>query len=166
MNLSSKAAGRMAELRFMRARGASVIRQATREENMSEHWDLIDREIGRVDVKAQKYFSRGGSKIAYWWELLNVNGQAGWGTDNGVSRKIAFECKQPAESHLESVFMILDPGEIYRLAKAEIISGGSKIGKGYFELYQRSGRKDLITNLPPDFVADNSVACVSLERIK
>jgi len=48
-----------AEIEFMELRGDLIIRRATTEENMNEHWDVLDAEFGRVDVKAAKRESRG-----------------------------------------------------------------------------------------------------------
>ncbi len=43
--------GALAEREFIELRSDTFVRSATKEENIHEHWDILDRELGRVDVK-------------------------------------------------------------------------------------------------------------------
>ena len=52
--------GKEAEDIFIKRRGDNFIRKATRNEDINEHWDVLDRELGKVDVKAAKRLYRHG----------------------------------------------------------------------------------------------------------
>ena len=55
---------------------------ASKEENINEHWDVMDESTGyRYDVKAMKKRRRHDqdvNKELHWIELINVKGNAGW----------------------------------------------------------------------------------------
>ena len=59
-NQKSVTEGTDAEKHFISLRGSNFIRKSTREEDIHEHWDVLDKEFGRIDVKAAKRMFRGG----------------------------------------------------------------------------------------------------------
>jgi hypothetical protein len=73
----------------------TFVKKATREEDMTEHWDLeviIDEKNVKVDVKAVKNENRFDpypNENFHWVEIQNVNGDDGW--LYGKSDLIAFE---------------------------------------------------------------------------
>ena len=54
------AQGDKAEQEFIRLRGDNFIRKATFDEDVNEHWDVLDKEFGKVDVKSGKRRSHKG----------------------------------------------------------------------------------------------------------
>jgi hypothetical protein len=133
-----------AEIMFAELRGDLILRRATTDENMNEHWDLLDAEFGKVDVKAPKRLYRGGPvDYTMWWELRTVNRpmpQAGWGIPNGVDRLIALS--SPAGFHL------VDPADIIHDLRVRC----REYYRGEFGLYSRPNRGDLMTILPQWYV--------------
>ena len=70
---SSFIEGTQSEKEFISLRGSSFIRKATKAEDINEHWDVLDKEFGRVDVKAAKRKYRNGPiDYTIWWELRTV----------------------------------------------------------------------------------------------
>lgn len=73
----------------------TFVKKATKEEDITEHWDLeviIDEKNVRVDVKAVKNedrFDPYPNENFHWVEIQNVNGDDGW--LYGKSDLIAFE---------------------------------------------------------------------------
>ena len=59
-NTKSYREGTEAEQEFIYLRGDKFVRAADRNENINEHWDILDSEFGRVDVKAAKRKYRNG----------------------------------------------------------------------------------------------------------
>jgi hypothetical protein len=143
--------GRLAETEFVLLRDDKFVRFATREEDIMEHWDVLDSELGKVDVKAPKRKYRGGDTDHHiWWELRTVkrppNGETskGWGVPNGIDRLIAIR-------HIDA----------YYLLKPEDIIDDLRLRcKDYhredFGLHTRPGRGDLMTTLPFEYVRDNA----------
>jgi len=133
-----------AEIEFAELRGDLIIRRATPDENMNEHWDMIDAEFGRVDVKAAKRKYRGGPvDHTMWWELRTVNRptpQKGWGIPNGIDRLIAL--RSPTGFHLVRPEDIIDD---LRVRCREYF-------RDEFGLYERADRGDLMTILPMWYV--------------
>ena len=136
-----------AEIKFYELRGDLIVRRATADENMNEHWDYLDAEFGRVDVKAPKRLHRGGPiDYTMWWELRTVNRptpQAGWGIPNGVDRLIALS--SPKGFHL------IDPTDIICDLRARC----RQYFRGEFGLYGRPNRGDLMTILPLWYVEEH-----------
>ena len=50
MNTKSYKEGTEAEQEFIKLRGDNFIRPATRDENIFEHWDVLDKKFGKIDV--------------------------------------------------------------------------------------------------------------------
>ena len=156
-NAQSYLEGTSAEQEFIALRGNNYIRKSSKEEDINEHWDLLDSEFGRVDVKAAKRFSRSG-EVTYtiWWELKTVkrppNWQStkGWGVPNGINRFIAVRG--------EKAFYLIDPDDIY----LDLRKMCTEYYKGDFGLYNRQDRGDLMTILPLSYVKKNSKHIVAV----
>lgn len=143
--------GNKAEDLFIELRGDKFLRKANTAENIHEHWDVLDAEFGRVDVKAPKRKNRAGPlDYTIWWELKNVRGRVGWGSPNGIERYIALQC--------ETAFHLINPDHIID----EINQRCTGEGKGEWMLYSRPGRQDLMTILPLTFIKDNTSHTVEL----
>jgi hypothetical protein len=117
---------------------------ATKHQNMFEHWDvkgilsdLSERPL-KFDVKALKKINKSDkdtSDDCTWIEGTNVNGDAGW--IKGQSDYIVFE-RNDSWTCIERVALL-------KWVAQKIRDKGVKTGKGLYELYQREGRKDIIT---------------------
>lgn len=138
--------GTATEQEFIRLLGDSFVRRATRSEDMQEHWDVLDSELGRVDVKAPKRKYRGGpiDYSIHWWEFKNVLGRRGWGEPNGVDRLIAFR--------LEDCFVLVDPSTL----NAKLLEKCTDHYRGVWGLNTRSGRKDLAAMIPSSYLKENA----------
>lgn len=156
INSTSIKEGNAAEDKFIACRAENIIRKATKQEDIHEHWDVLDKEFGKVDVKAQKRINRGGS-IAnehHWYELKTVKkppkwqSSKGWGIPNGIKRLIAFE--------LQDSFVLVNPEDIIEDLRFKC----KERGKGEFLLYGREGRGDLMTLLPTEYLVENSFAVI------
>tara|TARA_S200002703_G_scaffold83733_1_gene72159 strand:+ start:319 stop:804 length:486 start_codon:yes stop_codon:yes gene_type:complete len=150
-NSSSIREGTVAEKEFIKLRGNNFVRHATRDEDIFEHWDVLDKEFGKVDVKAAKRFERRGPvDYTIWWELRTVKRPPnwkptkGWGVPNGIDRFVAVRAKE--------AFYLLDPSDII----SDLRKRCTDYFKGEFGLLTRPGRGDLVTILPLDYVIKNS----------
>ena len=150
-NSSSIREGTVAEKEFIKLRGNNFVRHATRDEDIFEHWDVLDKEFGKVDVKAAKRFERRGPvDYTIWWELRTVKRPPnwkptkGWGVPNGIDRFVAVRAKE--------AFYLLDPSDII----SDLRKRCTDYFKGEFGLLTRPGRDDLVTILPLDYGIENS----------
>lgn len=116
------------------------VARASRELDMLRHVDYTVRKGGiiqTVDVKARKRIYRRDENYndkLVWIEIRDVNGNPGW--LYGFADKIAFETK--------SGFVLVDRKKLIGLVKAltlPMLTDKPQVGK----LYQRLGRKDIIT---------------------
>lgn len=146
--INSKTMGDSAENLFVKLRGDNIVRKASFHEDVNEHWDYLDREFGKVDVKAAKRFHRHGEvNHTIWWELRTVKrppkykSSAGWGIPNGIDRLIAVQ-------HVKK-FILVNPDDLYIPLKERC----KDFGRGEFLLHSRPGRGDLMTILPLDFLS-------------
>lgn len=126
------------ERRF--AESYPLIRWATWQEDMNEHWDgefLIGGEVKRVDIKSQKSIKRGDdpSQTHTWIELVNVNNKPGW--IFGKADIIAFEYNND--------WVLCDR---MRLLHQTMKSLSLDFGKKEGQLYRRYQRKDVIVLVP------------------
>ena len=150
-NTESVKQGSDAEKEFISLRKDTFVRLANREENILEHWDVLDSELGRVDVKAAKRKDR-ASDVDYhvWWELKTVIQKnawvsaPGWGVPNGIDRLIAVR--------LPDAFYLIKPEDIIE----DLRQRCRDYSKNYFGLYSRPGRGDLMTSLPHDYVKEHA----------
>jgi hypothetical protein len=149
--MSSFLEGRESEDEFISRRGNSFIRKATRSEDIEEHWDVLDKELGRVDVTAAKRKYRGGPiNNTIWWELRTVKrppnniSKPGWGVPNNVDRLIAVRAS--------NTFYLVNPSDIIEDLRKKCKS----FYRGEFGLHERPNRGDLTTILPLDYIIKNS----------
>jgi hypothetical protein len=152
---SCKEQGEQAEQLFARLRGEKIVRPATQIENRDEHWDLLDKDFGKVDVKSAKRLRRnGGVDYTIWWELKTVKRppdnkpQRGWGVGNGMRRYIALR--------LPEGFYLLSPEEVSEDLRLMNRRAEMPRGRCEFGLYSREGREDLMTILPDSYVRKNA----------
>lgn len=150
--------GRAAENEFISLRGDNFIRKSTRDEDIFEHWDVLDKEFGRVDVKAGKRSNRNGPvDFTIWWELRTVyrppnkESAKGWGVPNGIDRFIAVRAKD--------AFYLIDPSDIYQDLKERCVD----THRGEFGLYSRPGLGDLMTILPLNYVQEHATHVVKTD---
>lgn len=143
---SSFQEGTAAEQEFIKLRGENFIRKASRMEDIHEHWDVLDKEYGRVDVKGAKRKYRNGpiDYSIHWWEFKNVAGRAGWGEPNDTERLIAFRT--------ENAYVLVDPSKVNALLEAKCVDHF----RGPWGLNTRKGRQDLAAMVPTEFFVDNS----------
>jgi len=132
--------GRNAEQRF--AATLTNPKFPTDEEDINEHWDVMDSMGYRYDVKAMKKYRREDPEPTdrlHWVELRNVNGKLGW--LYGKAYYIAFETRNwwivvRREDLVKFIEGVLDGWEITTLKPMP------------YEIYQREGRQDLLTIIP------------------
>jgi len=142
--------GKEAEDIFIKRRGNNFIRRATRNEDINEHWDVLDGELGKVDVKAAKRLYRHGDvDDTVWWELKTVNrppkgeSKKGWGVPNGIDRFIAVKIKNN--------FYLIKPEDII----VDLRNRCKEFYRGEFGLHSRPGRGDLTTILPHTYIYEH-----------
>ncbi len=150
-NAGNFAEGRAAEEEFISLRGDNFIRKATLNEDRNEHWDVLGKEFGRVDVKAAKRKNRRGPiDFTIWWELRTVKRPPnwkptkGWGVPNGIDRFVAVRS--------EKAFYLINPADIID----DLRKRCTEYFKGEFGLLTRPGRGDLVTILPLDYVKEHA----------
>ena len=132
--------GKTVEQRFAALLNDPVM--ATKEQDIHEHWDVMDVMALKYDVKGMKKYRRSDDKPTdrlHWIELRNVNGKNGWLYGNADI--IAFETRKwwilvEREDLVQFVEGILDGWEVTTLKPMP------------YEIYQREGRNDLLTILP------------------
>lgn len=131
--------GKLAEDIFrerMEAIGREVTLSTT-EEDMFEHIDFYVDGV-TFDVKGEKKLRRSDDNVAsdiVWMEMRNVRGNKGWLCSN--VNKIAF--------YRNGQFLVFDRNSLLEFIREFV--GFTPIGKRpeYRKLYQRKGRKDLLT---------------------
>jgi hypothetical protein len=113
---------------------------------MTQHWDVMDRELGNIDVKAGKRKYRGGpvDYSIHWWEFKNVAGRIGWGSPNGIDRLIAFR--------MEDNFTLVDPAKVCGL----LLEKCTEHFRGVWGLNTRPKRKDLAAMIPSSFLTEHA----------
>jgi len=135
----SVAEGKNTELRF--AATLTNPKFASKEEDMHEHWDLMDSSGYRYDVKGMKKYRRSDSKPTdrlHYVELRNVNGNAGW--LYGKAYYIVFETR--------SWWIVVKREDLVQFVEGVIIGSDPSEKPEPYKLYQREGRQDLLTILP------------------
>jgi hypothetical protein len=150
-NSQSVVEGDSAENEFINLRKDTFVRLANKEENIFEHWDLMDSELGRIDVKAPKRKHRGGDiDFHIWWELKTVKrppkweSSPGWGIPNGIDRLIAIRS--------EDAYYLIKPEDIIEDLRQRCRDYSRKP----FGLHARPDRGDLMTTLPLDYVKQHA----------
>lgn len=114
---------------------------ATKEQDMHEHWDVMDAMGLKYDVKGMKKYRRSDDKPTdrlHWIELRNVNGKNGWLYGNADI--IAFETRK--------WWILVERNDLVQFVQG-VIFGDFTVDKPEpYKLYQREGRQDLLTILP------------------
>lgn len=151
MNRGSVAEGTAAEKEFISLRSKTFIRKSTEEEDIHQHWDVLDEEFGRVDVKAAKRkYRHGPIDHTIWWELKTVkrppNGESttGWGVPNEFHRFIAVRTQDG--------FHLVNPADIIN----DLRERCTEYFRGDFGLYTRADRGDLMTILPLGYIEEHA----------
>ena len=147
MSLTSFEQGTEAENLFCKIRGSNILRRATPDEDINEHWDVLDSEFGRVDVKsAKRKYRNGPIDNTIWWEIRTVKrppnyiSKNGWGIPNSVYRLVAIQ-------HTDS-FILVNPRAMFDEIKKKCRGRG----RGEYLLHSRPNRGDVITILPISFI--------------
>lgn len=112
------------------------IREASKEEDMVEHWD-INLSL-RFDVKAIKKVNRFDDKPnenIHWVEIKNVNGDKGW--LYGEAEYFAFET--------EDYWVIVEKVKLQEFVAEKYKDKERSTTPTLYKLYKREGRKDVIT---------------------
>jgi len=132
--------GRSAEQRFAATLTNPVF--AAKDEDINDHWDVMDSMGYRYDVKAMKKYRREDDSATdrlHWVELRNVNGKLGW--LYGKAYYIAFETR--------SWWIVVKREDLVKFIEGAIWGQEAKIERPKpYELYQRPERQDLMTVIP------------------
>ena len=150
--------GTAAEIEFIKLRGELFVRRATRDEDIHQHWDVLDKQFGMVDVKAAKRKFRGGPvDYTIWWELRTVKRPPdwkpakGWGIPNEFDRFIA------VRTH--NGFHLINPVNIIGDLRVRC----TEYFRGDFGLHTRPDRGDLMTILPSEYVEKHATDFLELK---
>jgi hypothetical protein len=131
--------GQTAEQRFAELLEGS--RRATTQEDMYEHWDVMSETGMKFDVKAMKKWKRTDAEPTdriHYVELRNVRGELGW--IYGKADYIAFETR---------AHWIVVPRKKLVFFIEGVTENNERSDKpAVYKLYQREGRKDLMTVVP------------------
>ena len=131
--------GQTAEERFAGLLEGS--RRATTQEDMKEHWDVMSATGMKFDVKAMKKWKRSDPEPTdriHFVELRNVNGELGW--LYGEADYIAFETR----SH----WIVVPRKKLVYFIEGITENSEQALKPTVYKLYQRNGRKDLMTVIP------------------
>ena len=144
--------GTTTEQEFIKLREKTFVRKATRVEDIYQHWDILDSELGKIDVKAAKRRYRGGpvDYSIHWWEFKNVQGRNGWGSPNDTNRYIAFR--------IEDSFILVNPEKINPILELKC----TEHYRGLWGLNTRPNRKDLAAMVPTDFLIEHAEHRISV----
>ena len=131
--------GKSAEQRF--APHLSRPRFATDKEDMEEHWDVVSEEGAKYDVKAMKRWRRTDPEPTdrmHYVELRKVRGELGW--LYGGADYITFETR----SH----WIVVPRKKLVFFIEGATEKNERSNKPAVYKLYQREGRKDLMTVVP------------------
>ena len=140
------AEGKKVEQEFANTQLSDVV-WATKEQDMNEHWDVqgicgwVSDEPLKFDVKGVKKLNRHDTNTIQqytWIESKNVHGNPGW--IKGLADYIVFE--------RESTWVIANRQELRELVNEKVKEKNYSQGKGVYQLYNRDGRKDVLTLVP------------------
>jgi hypothetical protein len=144
--------GDKAEVMFRRLaeKRGWTLSDATFEDNINKHWDLLmvkGKDGYRVDIKAMKRLSRGDSPVQDKWVWIELHGvrpnDKGW-LYGGEADLIGFEKK--------TSFVIVKRTDLIRLVESLVdnkaLVHSSREAK--YKIYNRPGRPDRITLLEMD----------------
>jgi len=128
--------GAIAEKRFAALLPNPI--EATRDQNIFEHWDVANGDI-KYDVKAMKKFRRSDENPTdriHFVELKNVNGEKGW--LYGKADYICFETR--------SYWVIVSRIKLKEMIENMQMQTSTK--PEVYKLYTRKTRSDLMTIIP------------------
>jgi hypothetical protein len=131
--------GQTAEQRFAELLEGS--RRATTQEDMHEHWDVMSETGMKFDVKAMKKWKRSDPEPTdriHYVELRNVRGELGW--LYGEADYIAFETR----AH----WIVVPRKKLVHFIEGATEKNERSDKPAVYKLYQREGRKDLMTVIP------------------
>ncbi len=115
---------------------------SNREQDMHEHWDVMDEMGVKYDVKGMKKYRRSDDNPTdrlHWIELRNVNGDDGW--LYGGADVIAFETRR--------WWIVVERIILARFVKENVPNTKERVQRPEpYKLYSREGRNDLMTLLP------------------
>lgn len=116
----------------------SDVIEASKDEDINEHWDLlISAKIDVKSIKKQNRYDLIFNENFHWVELKNVNGKLSW--LYGKADFFAFE--------VEDYWIIVEKSKLQEFVETKC--KGQEIGKTKdpYCLYQREGRKDVIVKV-------------------
>jgi hypothetical protein len=131
--------GQNAEQRFARHIERPLF--ATKEEDILEHWDVKSIDGTKYDVKAMKKWRRSDAEPTdriHYVELRNVRGELGW--IYGEADYIAFETR----AH----WIVVPRKKLVHFVEGVTENNERSAKPAVYKLYQREGRKDLMTVVP------------------
>jgi hypothetical protein len=114
---------------------------STPEQDMMEHWDVVDINGDKYDVKAMKKWKRADPEPTdrmHYVELRNVHGELGW--LYGEADYIVFETR--------SYWLVVDRRFLMAFIEGATEKNERSPKPEVYKLYQRTGRKDLMTVVP------------------
>ena len=113
---------------------------STPEQDMEEHWD-VESDGKRYDVKAMKKWRRDDPEPTdrmHYVELRNVHGELGW--LYGEADYIVFETR--------SYWIVVKRRTLMPFIEGMTENSEQSLKPTVYRLYQRTGRKDLMTVVP------------------
>lgn len=131
--------GRRAEHEF--ARCLESPRLATDQQDMEEHWDVMSGGGTKFDVKAMKKWRRDDPEPTdrmHFVELRNVHGELGW--LYGEADYIVFETR--------AYWIVVKRSRLVYFIEGITENSEQTLKPTVYKLYQRNGRKDLMTVVP------------------
>jgi hypothetical protein len=131
--------GQNAEQRFARHIDRPLF--ATKEEDILEHWDVKSIAGTKYDVKAMKKWRRADPEPTdrmHYVELRNVNGELGW--LYGEADYIVFETRRH--------WIVVKRRTLMPFIEGLTENSEQSLKPTVYKLYQRNGRKDLMTVVP------------------
>jgi hypothetical protein len=134
----SMADGKSGEQRFASILTSPVF--ATKEQDINEHWDVMDADGNRYDVKIMKRYRRSDpapTDRLHYVELRNVLGKNGW--LYGQADFIVFETRQ--------WWLVVKRNDLVKFIEGAVWGETTETPQPY-KLYQREGRQDLMTIVP------------------
>ena len=130
--------GQRAEQRFAQLLNNPTF--STPEQDMKEHWD-VESDGKRYDVKAMKKWKRADPEPTdrmHYVELRNVHGELGW--LYGEADYIVFETRR--------YWIVVKRRTLMPFIEGITENSEQSLKPTVYRLYQRTGRKDLMTVVP------------------
>ena len=115
----------------------SKTKEANKDENIMEHWDVMVS--AKIDVKGMKRVSRSGelNENIHWVEVKGITGKNGWAYSEETDY-FAFE--------IIDYFIVVSKSDLHKLIKEKVEKEYVENSKdAIYKLYRRKNRKDIIT---------------------